>query len=33
MARHDKEIETLEAKTQAPELARALGKYSREHGL
>jgi uncharacterized coiled-coil protein SlyX len=32
-ARHDKAIEELDAKTQAPEMARALGKYSRGHGL
>jgi Tfp pilus assembly protein FimV len=31
--RQDKAIEALDARTQAPELARALGKYSREHGL
>ena len=31
--RQDEELEALEAKTQAPEMARALGKYSREHGL
>jgi hypothetical protein len=31
--RQDKAIEALDAKTQAPELARALGKYSRERGL
>jgi vacuolar-type H+-ATPase subunit I/STV1 len=31
--RQDKEIEALEAKTQPPEIARALGKYSRERGL
>ena len=32
-SRQDEELEALEAKTQAPEMARALGKYSREHGL
>jgi hypothetical protein len=31
--RQDEELEALEAKTQAREMARALGKYSREHGL
>ncbi len=31
--RQDKAIEALDAKTQAPEMARALGKYSRERGL
>ena len=31
--RQDEELEALEAKTQAPEMARALGKHSREHGL
>jgi hypothetical protein len=31
--RQDEELEALEAKTQAPEMARALGKYSRERGL
>ena len=31
--RQDKAIEALDARTQAPELARALGKYSRERGL
>ena len=31
--RQDQELEALEAKTQAPEMARALGAYSREHGL
>jgi hypothetical protein len=31
--RQDEAIEALEAKTQAPEMARALGKYSRERGL
>jgi vacuolar-type H+-ATPase subunit I/STV1 len=32
-SRQDEELEALEAKTQAPAMARALGKYSREHGL
>jgi TolA-binding protein len=32
-ARQGREIEALEAKTQAPAVARALDKYSREHGL
>jgi hypothetical protein len=32
-ARHDKEMEALEAKIQAPEMARALDKYSRERGV
>ena len=32
-ARQQKQMEALEAKTQAPEVARALGKYSREHGV
>jgi uncharacterized protein YecA (UPF0149 family) len=32
-ARHDKEMKALEARTQTPEVARALGKYSREHGV
>jgi hypothetical protein len=32
-ARHDKEMKALEAKTQPSEVARALGKYSREHGV
>jgi hypothetical protein len=31
--RQDKAIEALDAKTQAPEMARALGKHSRERGL
>jgi uncharacterized coiled-coil protein SlyX len=31
--RQQKEIEALEAKTQASRMARDLGKYSREHGL
>jgi hypothetical protein len=31
--RQDEELEALEAKTQAPEMARALGKHAREHGL
>ena len=31
--RQDKAIEALDAKTRAPEMARALGKYSRERGL
>ena len=31
--RQDKAIEALDTKTQAPEMARALGKYSRERGL
>ncbi len=31
--RQDKAIEALDARTQAPEMARALGKYSRERGL
>lgn len=33
MSRQGKEIDALIAKTQAPEMARALGRYSREHGL
>jgi hypothetical protein len=33
VTRHDREIEALDEKTQAPEVARALGKYSRERGL
>jgi vacuolar-type H+-ATPase subunit I/STV1 len=33
MTRHDREIEALDEKTRAPEMARALGKYSRERGL
>ena len=32
-ARHDQEMKALQAKTEAPELARALDKYSREHGV
>jgi hypothetical protein len=32
-ARHDKEMKALEAKMQAPEMARALDKYSRERGI
>jgi hypothetical protein len=32
-ARQDKEMKGLESKTQAPEMARALEKYSREHGV
>jgi predicted nucleic acid-binding Zn-ribbon protein len=31
--RQDKAIEALDARTQAPAMARALGKYSRERGL
>jgi predicted RNase H-like nuclease (RuvC/YqgF family) len=33
MTRHDREIEALDEKTQAPEVARALGQYSRDRGL
>lgn len=32
-ARQGREIEALEAKTQAPAVARALDRYSRERGL
>jgi len=32
-ARHDREMKALEAKTQAPEMARAIDKYSRERGV
>jgi uncharacterized coiled-coil protein SlyX len=32
-ARHDNAMKALEAKTQAPAVARALDKYSREHGV
>jgi len=32
-ARQGREIEALEAKTQAPVVARALDRYSRERGL
>ncbi len=32
-ARQDKDMEALDAKTQAAAVARALGKYSRERGL
>ena len=32
-ARHDQDVKALQAKTEAPELARALDKYSREHGV
>jgi hypothetical protein len=31
--RQDKEIEALDERTRAPELARTLGKYSEERGL
>jgi hypothetical protein len=31
--RHDKEIDALDERTRAPELTRALGKYSQERGL
>jgi hypothetical protein len=33
VARQGEEIEALKAKTQAPEVARALGRYSRERGF
>ena len=33
VTRLDKQIGTLDTKTQAPEVARALGQYSRERGL
>ena len=33
LTRQDREIDALDQKTMAPEVARALGKYSREHGL
>jgi hypothetical protein len=33
VTRQDREIGALDEKTQAPAVARALGKYSREHGL
>jgi uncharacterized coiled-coil protein SlyX len=33
LSRQGKEIDALTAKTQAPQMARALGRYSREHGL
>ena len=32
-ARHEREMKALEAKTQVPELARAIDKYSRERGV
>jgi hypothetical protein len=32
-ARHETEMKALEAKTRAPEMARALDKYSRERGV
>jgi hypothetical protein len=32
-ARHEREMKALEAKTQAPEMARAIDKYSRERGV
>jgi hypothetical protein len=32
-ARHEQEMRALEAKTQAPEMTRAVEKYSREHGV
>jgi uncharacterized coiled-coil protein SlyX len=33
MTRQSRELAALAARTQAPEMARALGKYSRERGL
>lgn len=33
MSRQGREIDALITKTQAPEMARALGAYSRERGL
>jgi vacuolar-type H+-ATPase subunit I/STV1 len=33
VTRHDKEIEALDEKTQARQVSRALGKYSRDRGL
>ena len=32
-ARQDKEMRALKARTQPSEVARALGRYSREHGV
>jgi len=32
-ARHEREMKALEAKTQAPEMARAIDKNSRERGV
>jgi hypothetical protein len=32
-ARHEREMKALEAKTQAPEMARAIDEYSRERGV
>jgi hypothetical protein len=32
-ARHEREMKALEEKTQAPEMARAIDKYSRERGV